>query len=147
MPTPAMTTLPDATSESGFISHLIELRNRLLRSVLCVLLLFLVTAVYANRIYAYLAEPLLKHMPKSSSMIAIDVASPISLPTFFKRLVPNTRMTIASTTRRCGILKPIVHPITRRLTGQALGLFVKTGQPETTLKLIQHLLRTQSLIC
>lgn len=77
-----MTELPDpgASGESGFISHLIELRSRLLRSVLCVLVLFLATASYANRIYAMLAEPLLRHMPKTASMIAIDVASPFFTP-------------------------------------------------------------------
>ncbi|MDD4913899.1 MAG: twin-arginine translocase subunit TatC [Methylococcales bacterium] len=75
-----MTNQPEPFAESGFISHLIELRNRLLRVVLCVLLIFLGTASYANEIYAYLAEPLLHHMPKNSSMIAIDVASPFFTP-------------------------------------------------------------------
>lgn len=63
-----------------FISHLIELRNRLLKVVLCVLAIFLGLSVYANQIYSFLAGPLLKHMPKNSSMIAIDVASPFLTP-------------------------------------------------------------------
>jgi sec-independent protein translocase protein TatC len=75
-----MTNQPELGAESGFISHLIELRNRLLRIVLCVVLVFLGTASYANEIYTYLAEPLLHHMPKNSSMIAIDVASPFFTP-------------------------------------------------------------------
>jgi sec-independent protein translocase protein TatC len=66
--------------EQSFFSHLVELRNRLLRVVFAVLLVFLFTASFANEIYAYLAEPLLKHMPKSSTMIAIDVASPFFTP-------------------------------------------------------------------
>ncbi len=68
------------TGEQPFISHLIELRSRLLRAVLCVLLVFLVLAAFANDIYSYLAGPLLQHMPKNSTMIAIDVASPFFTP-------------------------------------------------------------------
>ena len=67
-------------AEQPFISHLIELRDRLLRIVLCVLLVFLGLTMYANKIYSYLAGPLLKHMPHNSSMIAIDVASPFLTP-------------------------------------------------------------------
>jgi len=66
--------------EQPFISHLIELRNRLLRIVLCVLVVFMGLAAYANEIYSILAGPLLKHMPKNSTMIAIDVASPFFTP-------------------------------------------------------------------
>jgi sec-independent protein translocase protein TatC len=64
----------------SFISHLIEFRNRLLKAVLCVLAIFLGLASYANEIYSLLAGPLLEHMPKNSTMIAIDVASPFFTP-------------------------------------------------------------------
>jgi sec-independent protein translocase protein TatC len=67
-------------AELPFISHLIELRNRLLKVVLCVLVIFLGLASYANQIYSLLAGPLMKHMPKNSTMIAIDVASPFFTP-------------------------------------------------------------------
>ena len=63
-----------------FISHLIELRKRLLKVVVFVLVVFLGLSTYANQIYSILAEPLMKHMPKNSSMIAIDVASPFFTP-------------------------------------------------------------------
>ena len=66
--------------EQPFISHLIELRNRLLRIVLVVLVVFLGMTPFANEIYTYLAGPLLQHMPENSSMIAIDVASPFLTP-------------------------------------------------------------------
>jgi len=75
-----MTNLLEPETEQNLFSHLVELRDRLLRVVLCVLLVFLGTAAYANEIYAYLAEPLLRHMPANSSMIAIDVASPFFTP-------------------------------------------------------------------
>jgi sec-independent protein translocase protein TatC len=71
---------PNPGTEQSFFSHLVELRDRLLRVVLCVLLVFVGTATHANEIYAYLAEPLLQHMPKNSTMIAIDVASPFFTP-------------------------------------------------------------------
>jgi len=63
-----------------FISHLIELRNRLLKVVVFVLVVFLSLSFYANQIYSILAGPLMKHMPKNSTMIAIDVASPFFTP-------------------------------------------------------------------
>ena len=69
---------PDA--EQPFISHLIELRDRLLRCILVVLVLFLSMAYYANPIYSYLAGPLMAHMPAGSQMIAIEVASPFLTP-------------------------------------------------------------------
>ena len=63
-----------------FISHLIELRTRLLKVVLFVIVIFLALSAYANEIYSILAGPLMKHMPQNSSMIAIDVASPFFTP-------------------------------------------------------------------
>lgn len=75
-----MTNQIDPGDEQPFISHLIELRDRLLRVILCVLLVFIGTASFANEIYHLLAEPLLLHMPKNSTMIAIDVASPFFTP-------------------------------------------------------------------
>jgi len=75
-----MTNQFDPEAEQPFISHLIELRDRLLRVILCVLFVFIGTATYANEIYHYLSEPLLRHMPTNSTMIAIDVASPFFTP-------------------------------------------------------------------
>lgn len=66
--------------EQSLIDHLIELRNRLLRIVLCVLVVFGGLATYANQIYSLVAGPLMKHMPANSTMIAIDVASPFFTP-------------------------------------------------------------------
>lgn len=71
---------PEVGEEQPFISHLIELRNRLLRVVLFVLVVFLAAAPFANEIYTYLSEPLLRFLPENSTMIAIDVASPFFTP-------------------------------------------------------------------
>jgi len=63
-----------------FVAHLIELRSRLLKIVAVVLLAFLGLAPFADRLYTYLAGPLLKHLPEQGTMIAIDVASPFLTP-------------------------------------------------------------------
>lgn len=66
--------------EQPLISHLLELRTRLLWMIAGVLLVFAVLVPFSNRIYTALADPLLAHMPASSSMIAIDVISPFLTP-------------------------------------------------------------------
>lgn len=66
--------------EQPFVQHLIELRDRLLRVVLAVVLVFLGLFVFANDLYTYLAEPLLRYMPEGTSMIATEVASPFLTP-------------------------------------------------------------------
>ncbi len=66
--------------EQPFISHLIELRSRLLRIVVCVLVIFLVMSPFANEIYHFLAKPLMQFLPKNTSMVAIDVVSPFLTP-------------------------------------------------------------------
>ena len=60
--------------------HLLELRTRLLRSVLGVLVVFCSLAYFAQDIYQYLALPLLSTMPEGTQMIATDVASPFFSP-------------------------------------------------------------------
>ncbi|GFO72302.1 sec-independent protein translocase protein TatC [Bathymodiolus japonicus methanotrophic gill symbiont] len=66
--------------EQPFISHLVELRNRLLKVVLSVLLVFLAMAPFANEIYSFLAQPLMQFLPENTSMVAIDVVSPFLTP-------------------------------------------------------------------
>jgi sec-independent protein translocase protein TatC len=71
---------PEDSDEQPFVSHLIELRDRLLRVVLAVVVVFLVLTPFANRIFTWLAGPLMAHLPEGSSMVAIDVASPFFTP-------------------------------------------------------------------
>jgi len=73
----------EATEESkggSLMSHLVELRDRVLRMVISVLVIFMGLFYWANDIYVYLAEPLTRHLPEGSNMIAIDVASPFLTP-------------------------------------------------------------------
>jgi sec-independent protein translocase protein TatC len=81
-----MTTNPKQTpsssgdSEQPFISHLIELRNRLLRIVLAIAILTLALMPFSNFFFTRLSGPLTSHLPQGSSMIAIEVASPFLIP-------------------------------------------------------------------
>ena len=65
--------------EQGFLSHLVELRDRLLKAILAVGVLFLCLFAFSNDIYNWLAAPLLKYLP-DGQMIAIDVAAPFFIP-------------------------------------------------------------------
>jgi len=64
----------------GLFSHLLELRSRLLRAVAALLLVFVALVPFANRLYAWLAQPLLAKLPAGSELIAIDVPSPFLTP-------------------------------------------------------------------
>ncbi|MBU2039431.1 MAG: twin-arginine translocase subunit TatC, partial [Gammaproteobacteria bacterium] len=66
--------------EQPLIAHLIELRNRLLKSVLVVLVLFLGMFYFANDLYLILVKPLSVLLPDSGNMIATGVASPFLVP-------------------------------------------------------------------
>lgn len=71
---------PTTDGEVTLIDHLLELRSRLLRALLAVGVVLLVLAPFARTLYAWLAEPLMRHLPADTSMIAIDVASPLLAP-------------------------------------------------------------------
>jgi sec-independent protein translocase protein TatC len=71
---------PEGGGEQPFISHLVELRDRLLRMVLVVVVIFLGLTPFANWLFSRLAGPLTRHLPEGSSMIAIEVASPFFTP-------------------------------------------------------------------
>lgn len=66
--------------EQGFLSHLIELRDRLLKMVLAVTVLFIILFPFRDNIYSWLAEPLSRFLPEGTEMIAYEVASPFLIP-------------------------------------------------------------------
>jgi sec-independent protein translocase protein TatC len=72
-------TDPVDTQES-FLSHLVELRTRLVRSIIAVVVVLLCLFPFAKRIYAILAEPLLRVLPQGSTMIATDVTGTFLVP-------------------------------------------------------------------
>jgi sec-independent protein translocase protein TatC len=68
------------TATESFISHLIELRNRLLKVVLGFVLVFFALFPFANKIYALLAAPMLAKLPEGGQMIATAVTTPFFIP-------------------------------------------------------------------
>jgi len=68
-----------STGES-FIAHLVELRSRLMKAVVAVLLVFFCLFPWASKLYTLLAEPLLSKLPKGGQMIATDVTTPFFVP-------------------------------------------------------------------
>ena len=68
------------TPTESFISHLIELRNRLLKVVLGLVLVFICLFPFANKIYALLAAPMLAKLPAGGQMIATAVTTPFFIP-------------------------------------------------------------------
>lgn len=70
------------TQEDSFISHLIELRTRLLKAVGAVLIVFIVLFLYpgASAIYDVLAQPMLAALPQGTRMIATGVITPFMVP-------------------------------------------------------------------
>jgi len=69
--------------EGGFVSHLIELRNRLVYALGAVGVVFLALAPFSNQVYALIAQPLMDVLPPGMSMIATEVASPFLTPLKF----------------------------------------------------------------
>ncbi|MCR3755655.1 MAG: twin arginine protein translocation system - TatC protein [Sodalis sp. Psp] len=70
----------DIDDTNYLISHLIELRKRLLYCIFSVLMVFISLIYFANDIYQLISAPLIKQLPEGASMIATDVASPFFTP-------------------------------------------------------------------
>jgi sec-independent protein translocase protein TatC len=68
------------SDELPFLSHLLELRDRILRMVLAILVVFLALFPFAEHIYSIMATPLLSSLPENSKMQAIGVAAPFLIP-------------------------------------------------------------------
>ncbi len=77
---PTEETSEKNNKQDTLLSHLFELRSRLLWIVGSVFAVFLCLFPFANKLYSYLAGPLMAHLPEGSSMVAIDVASPFLTP-------------------------------------------------------------------
>jgi sec-independent protein translocase protein TatC len=71
---------PEKLAEGTLISHLLELRDRVLRAFLAVLVGFLPCAFFSNELFTVLAQPLINKLPEGSSLIATSVISPFMTP-------------------------------------------------------------------
>ncbi len=68
------------TPTENFISHLVELRGRLLRAVVGLLIVFVALFPFADKLYHLLAAPLLTKLPQGAQMIATAVTTPFFVP-------------------------------------------------------------------
>jgi sec-independent protein translocase protein TatC len=73
---------PDESNDQPLplVAHLTELRDRLLRAMLAVLIVFIGLFPFSNEIYTFVSEPLRAQMPANATMIATEVASPFLAP-------------------------------------------------------------------
>lgn len=67
-------------AKSGFVAHLIELRDRLIKALLSILVIFIGLIYFANDIYEFVSDPLIAHLPSEATMIATDVTGPFIAP-------------------------------------------------------------------
>jgi sec-independent protein translocase protein TatC len=68
------------SDQQTFISHLIELRGRLVKVVITILVIVIVQLPFAGKIYSMMAQPVMAYLPEGSSMIATGVLSPFLTP-------------------------------------------------------------------
>ena len=73
-------TGPDAGEGDSFISHLVELRSRLVKAALAIVVIFVCLAPFASHIYDILAQPMLHALPEGTKMIATGVITPFLVP-------------------------------------------------------------------
>jgi sec-independent protein translocase protein TatC len=67
-------------AEGSLISHLLELRNRLIKAVIAVLIAFVPCAFFANPLFQLIATPLMQQLPEGSTMISTSVIAPFMVP-------------------------------------------------------------------
>jgi len=72
--------MADLGNKETFVSHLVELRDRLLRSLLAVVILILVLVPFANDLYVFFARPLMAALPEGMSMISTEPHGPFFVP-------------------------------------------------------------------
>lgn len=77
-----MSDSQETLKEESFVSHLVELRDRLIRAIGSVLLVLIILLIYPGQkaIYAFVAAPLMKALPAGGSMIATDVIGVFFIP-------------------------------------------------------------------
>jgi sec-independent protein translocase protein TatC len=71
---------PEGLAEGTLISHLLELRDRLLKAMLAVGICFIPCALYMNQLFTFVAEPLKKKLPPGATLIATSVVAPFTVP-------------------------------------------------------------------
>ena len=70
----------ESLAEGTLISHLLELRTRLIRAAIAVAIVAIPCMVYSNELFTFIAQPLMKTLPKGATMISISVMAPLVTP-------------------------------------------------------------------
>ena len=73
-------TKEESLAEGTLMSHLLELRNRMMRAMLALLIAFIPCAIFSNELYDIVSQPLVAKLPEGSTMIAIGVIAPFMAP-------------------------------------------------------------------
>ena len=68
------------SGEQSLMSHLLEMRRRLMHAVIAVIIIFAGLLPFANDLYSWLSQPLLRTLPKGGQLVAIEVASTFFVP-------------------------------------------------------------------
>ncbi|MDB6089468.1 MAG: twin-arginine protein translocation system subunit TatC [Gammaproteobacteria bacterium] len=71
---------PEKLAEGTLISHLLELRDRLIRALIGVAIVFMPCMFYSNDIFTFVSRPLIEKLPQGTSLIATSVMSPFTTP-------------------------------------------------------------------
>jgi sec-independent protein translocase protein TatC len=71
---------PGELAEGTLISHLLELRDRLLKAMLAVGICFIPCAIYMNQLFTFIAKPLIARLPSGATMIATSVVGTFTVP-------------------------------------------------------------------
>ncbi len=71
---------PDDLAEGTLVSHLLELRDRIMKAMIAVLVCFIPCAIYMNQLFTLVAQPLIHKLPAGASLIATSVVAPFMVP-------------------------------------------------------------------
>lgn len=72
--------MAELSNKESFVSHLVELRDRILRGLLAIVILILVLVPFANDLYVFFAKPLMAALPEGTSMISTEPHGPFFVP-------------------------------------------------------------------
>lgn len=75
-----MTEEQKSPDEDSFISHLIELRDRIMKAAIAIVVVFLCMMPWSGQIYDFLAAPMMEALPAGAKMIATGVITPFLIP-------------------------------------------------------------------
>jgi sec-independent protein translocase protein TatC len=71
---------PDELAEGTLVSHLLELRDRLMKAMIAVFICFIPCALYMNQLFTLIAQPMIRKLPSGASLIATSVVAPFMVP-------------------------------------------------------------------